>query len=75
MDQNDRTLKKSAIVIDNWKLPIFQRHLEQSGYSYKSDSGITPNTLTLFVFTTNLDALSTVLGAANKEAKKTGVPT
>jgi hypothetical protein len=27
-------MAKAGIAIDDWKLPIFDRHLTQAGYSY-----------------------------------------
>lgn len=63
---------KAAIAIDDWKLTIFQRHLEQSGYEFTQGPGLTAGTLLLMVQTTNPEALAVVVGAANTEAAKTG---
>ena len=66
-------MSKAGIVIDSWKLPIFERHLSQDGYTYEQGPGVTPDTLSLFVHTENLKALEIVVRAANTEAKRTGV--
>lgn len=65
---------KAAIVIDEWKAPIFERHLAQSGYAYDKGPGLSAGTLLLMVKTTNLTALEGVVRAANTEAAKTGAP-
>ena len=63
--------KKSAIAIDNWKLPIFEHHLKQSGYSYTNAGTLTHGTMILTVETENMDALQEVVKAANLEAART----
>jgi hypothetical protein len=66
--------KKAGIVIDGWKLSIFERHLSQAGYAYDKGPGLTPHTLILSVETESLEALGIVVKAANNEAAKTGAP-
>ena len=63
---------KVAICIDDWKLPIFERHLKQSGYSFKNAGEITPGALVLTVETNNASALAEIVKAANTEAARTG---
>jgi hypothetical protein len=58
----------AAIALDNWKFPIFERHLHQAGYSFNRSEGLTANTMILSVTTENLVALSEVVRAANTEA-------
>jgi len=65
-------MKKAAIVIDDWKLPIFERHLKQKGYKFENAGELTKATLVLRVDTQNLVALGEVVKAANAEAGKTG---
>lgn len=65
-------MSKAAIAIDSWKLPIFERHLKQSGYAYEQGKGLTQDTMFLYVDTENVVALETVVRAANTEAAKTG---
>lgn len=65
---------KAAIVIDTWKLSIFERHLQQAGYAYAKANGLTDNTLMLSVATNNMEALGEVVKAANTEAAQTGAP-
>jgi hypothetical protein len=63
---------KAGIAIDDWKLPIFERHLTQAGYAYKRGPGLTPGWLLLTVDTDNAVALEVVVRAANTEAARTG---
>ncbi len=63
---------KAAIVIDAWKLEIFERHLNQAGYVYKLTPGPMANNITITVVTNNGQALGEVAKAANTEAAKTG---
>ena len=63
---------KAAIAIDDWKLPIFERHLSQAGYAYEQGPGLTADTLLLTVKTKNIVALESVVRAANTEAARTG---
>jgi hypothetical protein len=67
-------MKKAAIAIDEWKLPIFERRLQHAGYSWTNAGHLTTGTLVLTVETTNLEALGVVVKAANDEAARTGAP-
>jgi len=61
-------MPKAAIAIDDWKLPIFERHLTVAGYEWEQYPGLTENTLTLTVTTPCLNALAVVVREANTEA-------
>lgn len=63
---------KAAIVIDDWKLGIFEQHLNQSFYGYTKSRGLSDGTLILTVVTDNVEALEIVVRAANTEARQTG---
>jgi len=66
---------KAGIAIDDWKLPIFERHLTQAGHSYEKGPGVTKDTLLLTVVADDMKALEKVVRAANEEAallKRTG---
>lgn len=67
-------MKQAGIAIDDWKLPIFERHLSQSGYTYNKSPGLSPGTLLLTVKTENLEALEVVVRAANTQAARTRAP-
>ena len=67
-------MNKAGIAIDEWKLAIFERHLQQAGYSFENRGLLVADTLLLRVDTSNLLALSVVLQAADTEAKMTGAP-
>lgn len=59
---------KAAIGIDEWKLPIFKRHLDAAGYEWVNAGNLTPDTLILTVMSNDKDALEKVVRAANLEA-------
>jgi len=61
-------MPKAAIAIDDWKLPIFKRHLTEAGYSFGQHPGLTDNTLTLVVHTKSIKDLEVVVRKANTEA-------
>ena len=64
-------MSTAGIAIDAWKLPIFERHLTQSGYAFENKGKLLEGTLLLMVETENLVALREVVTAANKEAART----
>lgn len=61
---------RAAIAIDNWKLPIFERHLSEAGYTFEKGKGLTADTMFLYVETEHGKALELVVRAANAEAAK-----
>lgn len=61
-------MKKAAIVIDTWKLPIFTRHLVKAGYEFKHAGEFTKDTMVLTVATDDFQTLAVVVKAANDEA-------
>lgn len=67
-------MKKAAIAIDAWKLPIFSRKLVAEGYHYTEGPGLTKGTLFLYVHTDNMQALAQTVLACNKEAARQGAP-
>lgn len=62
---------KVGIAIDDWKLPIFERHLSKAGYIYDKKLGLTSDTLLLTVKTEDAATLEVVVRAANAEAATT----
>lgn len=70
-------MAKAGIVIDNWKLPIFERHLTKAGYAYKWTPGFTKDSGVLTVELsrpTEAATLHPIVKAANDEAARTGAP-
>ncbi len=61
---------KAGIAIDDWKLPIFERHLQQAGYSFDQGVKLTAGTLFITVETKSREALEAVVRAANEEARR-----
>lgn len=62
-------MKTVGIAIDTWKLPVFKRHLEASGYAYTKYPGLTADTLFLKVKADFVAPLQKVIEAAQKECK------
>lgn len=62
-------MKTAGVVIDDWKLPIFKRHLDAAGCKYTEHPGITQGTLTLRVEYEWVSELKPIIEAANKECK------
>ena len=65
---------KAGIYMDDWKKPIFERHLRLNGYAWTEGPGLDEGTVLLIVHTDNITALEVVVRAANKEAAQTGAP-
>lgn len=63
---------KAGVVIDGWKLDIFQRLLKQNGYAYEQAGKPSDELITLVINTENVEALGEVVKKANKEAALTG---
>ena len=63
-------VQKAGIVISAADLPIFKRHLQQSGYVYEKEAKLDDDTVILTVLTGNLGALGIVLEAASVEAEQ-----
>lgn len=61
---------KAGIIIDAWKLPVFEKHLSNAGYVYEQSPGVTPDTLTLTVNTLSPKELGIVVQAASDEASR-----
>lgn len=64
--------KRVGIAIDDWKLPIFERWLNQYGYEFINSGNLSPGVLLLKVTTTNVVALRKVVDQATAEAARTG---
>ena len=63
-------MKKAGIMLDDWKLPIFEKALDEAGFEYEQSPGITEYTLLLTVETDDLHALSEVVKKTNDEAAR-----
>ena len=66
--------KKLAVIVDSWKLPIFERHFRKAGYAWETGPAVTPDTLRLIVITESISAFGEVVKAAQREAETTGAP-
>ena len=63
-------MKTAGVVIDDWKLPIFKKHLDAAGYTYTEHPGVTSKTLTLRVTYKWVSELKPIIEAANAECRK-----
>ena len=61
-------MKKAAIVIDDWKLPIFKEALDAEGYEYEEIKGPTHKCITLRVETDSIAKLVPIVKRMNQEA-------
>ncbi len=57
----------AAVVMENWKLPVFKRHLDAAGYTYTEHPGVTKETLTLRVQYEWVSDLHPIIKAAGME--------
>lgn len=65
---------EAGIVVDDWKLPIFRKHLTDAGYTYEDAGGLTAATTVLKVPYTNMLHLKEVVEAAQEECRRQGPP-
>ena len=69
-------MKKAGIIIDKWKLSIFERHLREAKREFTVKPGVTDDTLTIFApydgdTPGDMQALGGVVRRANAEAAAT----
>ena len=60
-------MKKSAVALDDWKLPIFKKHLDAAGYKYEVPVPFTHGTLILTVHFDWVHELKPIIEAAQRE--------
>jgi hypothetical protein len=63
---------RASVHIDPWKLPIFERHLQQSGLGFERHAGVVPDSLMLIVFFDDEKEVINVVRQANLEAHAKG---
>ncbi len=59
--------KTAGVVLDDWKLPIFKKHLDAAGYKYAAPTQFTAGTLTLKVSYEWAHELKPIIEAAQRE--------
>lgn len=57
-----------GVVLDDWKLDIFQRHLDAAGFSYTQQKGPGRSVILLKIEAASTEDLSPIILAANTEA-------
>jgi hypothetical protein len=60
-------IKIAAVVLDDWKLSVFKKHLDAAGYRYEEPVQFTEGTLTLKVRYEWAYKLKPVIEAAQSE--------
>lgn len=65
---------KAGIAVDDWKLPVFRRRLEQAGYAYEDAGAPSGGVTILTVQFTDQAHLTQVVTEANAECARTGPP-
>lgn len=61
---------RAGIVVDDWKLAVFRRRLEEAGYSYEDKGEFRPNITLLHVEFTDQEHLTRVLEEATDECNR-----
>jgi hypothetical protein len=61
---------KAGIAVDDWKLPVFRRVLDEAGYTYKDGGGFAGNCTMLLVETESSLLLAAVVAKANAECER-----
>lgn len=61
---------KAGIAVDNYKLPVFRRHLTEAGYTYEDGGPLIGDTTLLTVETDDILALKKVLEKCQSESRK-----
>jgi hypothetical protein len=61
---------KIGIVIDSWKLPIFEKHLKAAKHTFVQTAGITKDTLLLSVISDAPSLVEPAVRAAQDECDK-----
>lgn len=68
MNRDRESMSKNAAVgIDDWKLPIFRKHLDAAGYKYEEPVQLIPGTLILKVHYEWVHELQPIIEAAQRE--------
>ena len=57
-------MSKAAVALDDWKLPIFKRHLDAAGYKYEEPVPFVDGTLILTVYYEWVRDLKPIIEAA-----------
>jgi hypothetical protein len=61
------TSKLAGVGIDDWKLPIFKKHLDAAGYRYNDPVPLTDGTLLVQVHYEWVHELQPIIEAAQRE--------
>lgn len=61
---------KQGIILDDWKLPIFRRRLEEAGIEYTDGGSPLPNITLLHVLSEDMVAVGAVVAASTAECEE-----
>lgn len=62
--------KTAAVGLDDWKLPVFKKHLDAAGYRYDEPLPLTDRTVLLKVHYEWVHELQPIIEAAQRECAK-----
>lgn len=65
-------IKTAGIAVDDWKLPVFRKRLEDAGFEYEDAGGIGSSATILKVRTAEVARLTAVIANANAECARKG---
>lgn len=65
-----KKLKTAGIGLDNWKIPVFKRHLSEAGYHFDEPVAFTSTTSVMKVYCDWLAKLQPVINAAERECQE-----
>ncbi len=60
----------AAVAIDRYKLPTFKKYLDNAGYKFTENDGVTADTMILRVDYEFIDPLTRIIKAAEFECKQ-----
>ena len=63
-------MKKAAIIIDEWKLPIFKEHLDDGGFKYEEYPGPNKGQILIQAQCNTIPEIAPLVTAANIEAAR-----
>jgi hypothetical protein len=59
--------KTAAVAVEEWKVPIFRKHLDEAGYAYEGPTPLRPGIVVLKVRYEWVHELKPVIEAAQRE--------
>lgn len=61
---------RAGIVLDTWKLAVFKKHLDKTGFKYEQSPGPVADTILLTVHAPDVATMQPICVAANNECAR-----